>query len=92
MIMIKILILEFLFIILLFLRELGVPRIIYEELYTNPKTRVLLSVFGDVLYIVGGSIIASVVYSYLTSGVILNIAALLVGISLTALGAYLRKD
>ena len=54
---------EVIFIFILLIKELGIPKLLYEELYTNPTARKLIPVFGDVIYMVGGSIIASSVYA-----------------------------
>ena len=89
--MIEIILIEITFIFMLFLRELGIPKLLYEELYTNPTARKLIPVFGDILYMVGGSIIASVVFAYILPPGIFSISALIVGILFASVGAYLRK-
>ena len=82
---------EILLILLLLLDELNVPRYIYEELYTNPKTKGIVKIIGDTFYMVGGSIMASVVYALLTTSVGFNAATFTAGPALTALGAYLKR-
>ena len=82
---------EFLLILLLLLDELNVPRYIYEELYTNPKTKGIVKIIGDTFYMVGGSIMASAVYALLTTSVGFNAATFTAGLALTALGAYLKR-
>ena len=92
-ILLKSIILQILFIFLLLLNELGVLRRIYEELYTNPKTKVLIYVFGDVLYMVGGSILASATYAFLTKEAVDFTMTSVVGIIFVFVGAYLKgKD
>jgi hypothetical protein len=54
--MMELVLLILLFIFILFIRELGIPKLLYEELYTNPTARKMIPVFGDVLYMVGASI------------------------------------
>lgn len=88
----ELIILEIFFIFMLFLRELGIPKRVYEELYTNPKTRKLLKIFGDVLYMVGGSIVAAVIFAYIVDiNKVFYVTAFIVGIAFVTLGAYLRK-
>ena len=82
---------EVIFIFILLIRELGIPKLLYEELYTNPTARKLIPVFGDVIYMVGGSIIASSVYALMEPTSTLSVSALLIGILFVMLGAYLRK-
>lgn len=91
-ILIKIIIFELFVIFMLFLRELDIPIRIYEELYTNPITRKLLKVFGDVLYMIGGSIVAAVIFAYIIEvEKVFYFSAFIVGIIFVILGAYLRK-
>ncbi|WP_418181285.1 hypothetical protein ACNSOL_12315 (plasmid) [Aliarcobacter lanthieri] len=87
----KIILIEIIFIFILFIRELGLPKLLYEELYTNPIARKMIPVFGDILYMVGGSIIASVVFAYILPPSIFSVSALMVGILFASIGAYLRK-
>ncbi len=82
---------EVIFIFILLIRELGIPKLLYEELYTNPTARKLIPVFGDVIYMVGGSIIASSVYALMEPTSTLSVSALLIGILFVMFGAYLRK-
>lgn len=82
---------EVIFIFVLLIKELGIPKLLYEELYTNPTARKLIPVFGDVIYMVGGSIIASSVYALIEPTSTLSASALLIGILFVMLGAYLRK-
>ena len=82
---------EVIFIFILLIRELGIPKLLYEELYTNPTARKLIPVFGDVIYMVGGSIIASSVYALIEPTSTLSVSALLIGILFVMFGAYLRK-
>ncbi len=89
--MMKIVLIEIILIFILFIRELGLPKLLYEELYTNPTARKMIPVFGDILYMVGGSIIASVVFAYIVPPGIFSISALIVGILFASIGAYLRK-
>ena len=89
--MMELVLLILLFIFILFIRELGIPKLLYEELYTNPTARKMIPVFGDVLYMVGGSIIASVVFAYIIPPCIFSFSALMIGISFVTVGAYLRK-
>lgn len=81
-----------LFIILLFLRELGVLRHIYEEFYTHPSTKTLIFISGDLLYVVGGSVIASVVFTLTTTPYGFCYGTFFVGITFIVLGLYLRKE
>lgn len=78
-------------IFLLFLREVGIPKLIYEEIYTNPKTKKFILIFGDILYMVGGSIIASVAFAYIVPPYEFMPAPLAIGIAFAAVGSYLRK-
>lgn len=87
----EIILIEIILIFILFIRELGLPKLLYEELYTSPKARKMIPVFGDILYMVGGSIIASVVFAYIVPPGIFSISALIVGILFASIGAYLRK-
>ena len=87
----KIILIEIILIFILFIRELGLPKLLYEELYTNPTARKMIPVFGDILYMVGGSIIASVVFAYIIPPGIFSSSALIVGILFASVGAYLRK-
>ena len=88
----EIIIFELFVIFMLFLRELGIPKRIYEEIYTNPITRKFLKIFGDVLYMIGGSVAAAVIYAYIVdANKIFYFAAFAVGLSFVMLGAYLRK-
>ena len=48
--MMKIILIEIILIFILFIRELGLPKLLYEELYTNPTARKMIPVFGDILY------------------------------------------
>lgn len=89
--MMELVLLILLFIFILFIRELGIPKLLYEELYTNPTARKMIPVFGDVLYMVGGSIIASSVYALIEPTSTLSVSALLIGILFVMFGAYLRK-
>jgi hypothetical protein len=82
---------EVIFIFILLIKELGIPKLLYEELYTNPTARKLIPVFGDVIYMVGGSIIASSVYALMEPTSTLSVSALLIGILFVMFGAYLRK-
>ena len=82
---------EVIFIFILVIKELGIPKLLYEELYTNPTARKLIPVFGDVIYMVGGSIIASSVYALMEPTSTLSVSALLIGILFVMFGAYLRK-
>ena len=82
---------EVIFIFVLLIKELGIPKLLYEELYTNPTARKLIPVFGDVIYMVGGSIIASSVYALMEPTSTLSVSALLIGILFVMFGAYLRK-
>jgi hypothetical protein len=76
---------------MLFLREIGLPKRIYEEIVTHPKLEGLLRIFGDILYMVGGSIVGAVIYTYFVEVIFYNIA-LIVGLLLIIMGAYLRKE
>ena len=82
---------EVIFIFILLIKELGIPKLLYEELYTNPTARKLIPVFGDVIYMVGGSIIASSVYALMEPTSTLSVSALLIGILFVMFGAYLRE-
>lgn len=86
----ELIIFELFIIFMLFLRELGIPEKVYMEIYTNPTARKFLKVFGDVLYMIGGSIIAAVIYAYVT-GTGFYLLACIVGFAFVVLGAYLRK-
>lgn len=88
----ELIIFELFVIFMLFLRELGIPKRIYEEIYTNPVTRKLLKIFGDVLYMIGGSIVAAVIFAYIIdTEKVFYITAFIVGLVFVILGAYLRK-
>ena len=88
----ELIIFELFVIFMLFLRELGIPKRIYEEIYTNPVTRKFLKVFGDVLYMIGGSIAAAVIYAYIVDiNKVFYFTAFTVGLAFVLLGAYLRK-
>lgn len=88
----ELIIFELFIIFMLFLRELGIPKRIYEEIYTNPVTRKLLKIFGDVLYMIGGSIVAAVIFAYLIdTAKVFYFTAFIVGLAFVILGAYLRK-
>lgn len=88
----ELIIFELFVIFMLFLRELGIPKRIYEEIYTNPVTRKLLKIFGDVLYMIGGSIVAAVIFAYIIdTEKVFYITAFIVGLAFVILGAYLRK-
>ncbi|WP_129085783.1 hypothetical protein [Malaciobacter mytili] len=76
---------------MLLLRELGIPKLIYEELYTNPKLRTLIKVFGDVLYMVGGSIVGAAIYAYFVE-VKLYLTVLIIGIIFIVIGSYLKRE
>lgn len=89
--LINLLVIEVLLIIVLFLRELGITRYIYEELYTNPKLRQIVKLIGDVLYMVGGSIVGAVIYTFYTSTLGFQVLPFIVGVIFIAYGAYLRK-
>ncbi len=80
-----------LLILFILLDELDVPRHIYEELYTNPKTKKIVKIIGDIFYMIGGSIMASVVYALLATSIDFNAAAFTAGLILTAFGAYLKR-
>lgn len=82
---------QILFIILLLLRELGVLRHVYEELYTHPNTREIIVIIGDIFYMVGGSIMASVVYAFVATVVGFSYGAFAFGLAFTVVGAYLRR-
>ena len=82
---------QLLLILLILLDEMDVPRHIYEELYTNPKTENIVKIIGDIFYMVGGSIMASVVYALMATSVGFNAATFAAGFALTALGAYLKR-
>ena len=86
----KLIILELFIILMLFLRELGLPRYLYEQLYTHPKTRVLISIFGDIIYGIGMSVDAAVIYAYFVEESF-YLTAFIVGLAFCSVGAYLRK-
>jgi hypothetical protein len=88
--MVEFIIIQILFILILFLRELGITTLIYEEIITNPKTKPILKLLGDVLYMVGGSIIGAVVYTFYTSTIGFEILPFMVGLIFVGYGAYLR--
>lgn len=78
-------------IFMLFLRELGIPRMIYEEIVTNPLFTMLLKIFGDTLYMIGGSIVGAVIYAYFVETKI-YIFALTTGVLFIMVGAYLKRE
>ncbi len=51
----------------LLLHKIGFTSYIHEELYTNPIISKVVKITGGVLYMVGGSLLAAVVYTYLTN-------------------------
>jgi hypothetical protein len=91
-IIIKVIILELLLIFLLLLRAIGVTRRIYEELYTNPNTRIILILMGDILYMIGGSVVGAVVYTLFTTDQSFYFEAFVAGTVLIAVGAYLKRE
>lgn len=88
----NIIIVELLIILLLFLRELGFTTYIYEETITNPYTRNLVKYFGDVLYMVGGSVIGAVIYTFYTTSLGFQFIPTFIGVFLIIVGAYLRDS
>lgn len=87
----ELLTIEILFIIALFIKELGIAVYIYEEIYTNPKLKPFIKLFGDVLYMIGGGVIASVAYAYTTTMLGLQINPTVVGVLFITYGAYLKR-
>jgi hypothetical protein len=88
--MVEFLIIQILLIFILFLRELGIPKLIYEEFYTNPKLKYFIKYIGDVMYMVGGSIIGAVIYTFYTTTLGFQILPFIVGFIFVTYGAYLR--
>lgn len=88
----NILTVELTIILLLFLRELGFTTYIYEEIVTNPYTKNLVKYIGDVLYMVGGSVIGAVVYTFYTTDLGFQVIPTLIGVFLVVVGAYLRDS
>jgi ABC-type multidrug transport system permease subunit len=89
-ILLNLLTIELLLILTLFLRELGITAYIYEELYTHPSLKPFIKLFGDILYMVGGSVIGAVVYTFYTSTLGFQIIPAIVGFIFITYGAYLR--
>jgi len=94
-ILIKIISGQILFIFYLLLSELGIFKSFYEELYTHPESTAIVKFFGelfsDILYIVGGSTIASAVFLALTTSGGLNTSVFTFGLASAIIGKYLKK-
>jgi hypothetical protein len=87
----KLLLFEFAFVFLLTLRETGVTAYVYEVVYTHPAFERRVKLFGDVLYMVGGGVMTSVLFAALTSTDAFFLGTFVVGLLFTSLGAYLKK-
>ena len=86
----KLILFELLFILLLLLRKLGTLERIYEELYTHPSTKKILYSVGDILYAVGLSVMASVVFTLTTTTLGFFSGTFSLGLLFVSLGLYLR--
>jgi ABC-type multidrug transport system permease subunit len=89
-ILLNLLTIQILLILTLFLREIGITAYIYEELYTHPFLKSFIKLIGDILYMVGGSVIGAVVYTFYTSDLGFQILPTIVGFIFITYGAYLR--
>ena len=81
-----------LFMLLLVLYENDILRKTYEEIYTNPILNKGLYLLGDILYIIGGSTMASVVWVLISTTFGFYYGHFAVGLIFYTLGRYLRKD
>jgi hypothetical protein len=78
-------------IFLLLLEELGVFRRVNKKVQENKKILKVISIFGDILYGIGISIVGSVFYAATGIGMGIFSYKLFLGISLIAVGAYIKK-
>lgn len=73
------------------IRHTGVLTKIYLELFTNPFTSKIIIIIGDVLYMVGGSVIAASIYALLETGET-SFIAFFAGVFFTSIGSILKKN
>lgn len=85
-------------IIILFLFELKLLKWIlakidniYEEILTHPKQKEIYHIFGDTIYMVGGSITGAGIYEYFANNRKLTFVIIL-GIILIISGAIIREN
>lgn len=88
----KLLIAEVLFILLLFLFEILKEKMdyFYMEIITHPRLYVKLQIFGDSLYMIGGSLTGAGIYEYISKDSVLWFV-LLYGIMFILLGSTIRS-
>lgn len=85
-------------ILALFLYELNLFRFFlikldrfYLEIVTHPKQKVIYHIFGDILYMVGGSVTGAGVYEYFANNNMLTLV-IIVGIISIISGATIREN
>ena len=84
-------------IFILFLKEIGATNKmlntldwIYMEIATHPKANKWVHIFGDSMYMIGGSVEGAGLYEYVNNDNILT-GVLLFGIIMIIIGAYIKE-
>ena len=65
--MLYLLSLALILLLIIALKLFGVTRYINKKLHTNNKLTLIIKIFGDSLYMVGGSLLAAAVFAYINN-------------------------
>ena len=80
-----------LFTFLLALIDLGLLRHAYEELYTHPRADKIVNLFGDMFYVIGTSLVASVVFTLTTTNQGFFYGTFTIGLFFAIIGNYSKR-
>ena len=88
----QVIIYEITFILLLFLYDIFKEKIdyYYMDIVTHPNLHKKLHIFGDALYMIGGSVVGAGIYEYILHNTILYFV-LMYGTMLILIGASIRS-